>query len=204
MGRPSGHTLLTIGDGIVTQVPALVIAVATGIIVTRSASDGNFSGEVARQITLFPKTLFLVCAGLFAMGRCRGFRLCPRWRWGITVFGLAWLARRAGRDAAPPQEEPEAAAAAQAGDPYEALTVEPVEIQAGAQLLPHVIGAAASRIASPCSATSMCWKWAWSFPPSRSGAARLGPDEYEILIHGVPAGRAWPWPAVGSRSTPPA
>ena len=91
---------MTIGDGIVTQVPALVIAVATGIIVTRSASDGNFSGEVARQITLFPKTLFLVCAGLFAMVALPGIPALPALALGITVFGLAWLARRAGRDAA--------------------------------------------------------------------------------------------------------
>ncbi|MGK9007645.1 FHIPEP family type III secretion protein, partial [Citrobacter europaeus] len=71
------YTLLTIGDGIVTQVPALVIAVATGIIVTRSASDGNFSQEVSRQITLFPKTLFLVCAALFALMALPGIPALP-------------------------------------------------------------------------------------------------------------------------------
>src|SRR6185437_10169350 len=54
------YTLLTIGDGIVTQVPALVIAVGTGIIVTRSASDADLSQQALRQITSFPKTLGLV------------------------------------------------------------------------------------------------------------------------------------------------
>src|SRR5450830_1108771 len=57
-------TLLTVGDGIVTQVPALVIAVGTGIIVTRSASDGNLSSEVLKQLTSFPKTLLVVAAAL--------------------------------------------------------------------------------------------------------------------------------------------
>src|SRR5512135_3001133 len=54
------YTLLTIGDGIVTQVPALVIAVGTGIIVTRSASDQNLGSEVLSQVTSSPKTLLLV------------------------------------------------------------------------------------------------------------------------------------------------
>jgi flagellar biosynthesis protein FlhA len=53
--RCKTYTLLTVGDGIVTQVPALVIAVGTGIIVTRSASDGNLSQEALRQITSFPE-----------------------------------------------------------------------------------------------------------------------------------------------------
>ena len=186
------YTLLTIGDGIVTQVPALVIAVATGIIVTRSASDGNFSGEVARQITLFPKTLFLVCAGLFAMVALPGIPALPALALGITVFGLAWLARRAGRDAAPPQEEPEAGLppAAQAGDPYEALTVEPVEIQAGAQLLPHVIERSGFPDRIAVFRNQYVLEMGMVIPTVKiRGSARLGPDEYEILIHGVPAGK---------------
>src|SRR4051812_7497840 len=61
------YTLLTIGDGIVTQLPALVIALATGIIVTRSASDGNLSQQALRQVTSFPKTLVLVALALGAL-----------------------------------------------------------------------------------------------------------------------------------------
>ena len=53
-------TLLTIGDGIVTQVPALVIAVGTGIIVTRSGADNQLSKEIYSQITAFPKSIILV------------------------------------------------------------------------------------------------------------------------------------------------
>jgi hypothetical protein len=44
------YTLLTVGDGIVTQVPALIIATATGIIVTRAASDARLGEEVSRQV----------------------------------------------------------------------------------------------------------------------------------------------------------
>ena len=58
------YTLLTIGDGTRHPGALLVIAVGTGIIVTRSASDANLSKEVLRQILSFPKTLLLVAAAL--------------------------------------------------------------------------------------------------------------------------------------------
>ena len=54
------YTLLTIGDGIVTQIPALVISVGTGIIITRSASDARLSAEILKQTTAYPRTLLLV------------------------------------------------------------------------------------------------------------------------------------------------
>jgi len=56
----SKYTLLTIGDGIVTQIPALVIATATGIIITRAATDSKLGSEVIGQITSHPSTLIIV------------------------------------------------------------------------------------------------------------------------------------------------
>ena len=57
-------TLLTIGDGIVTQIPSLVIATATGIIITRAASDAQLGTEVAKQISSYPKILFIIAGAL--------------------------------------------------------------------------------------------------------------------------------------------
>jgi flagellar biosynthesis protein FlhA len=57
-------TLLTIGDGIVTQIPSLIIATATGIIITRAASDGKLGQEITKQITAHPKVLFIVSGAL--------------------------------------------------------------------------------------------------------------------------------------------
>src|SRR6266568_3046646 len=80
-------TLLTIGDGIVTQVPALVIAVGTGIIVTRSGSDEHLSLEVLRQITSFPKTLGLVAGMLAVLMFLPGIPALP----GIILIAAAAL-----------------------------------------------------------------------------------------------------------------
>jgi flagellar biosynthesis protein FlhA len=53
----STFTLLTIGDGLVTQVPALIVSTAAGIIVTRTATSTNFSEEMSRQLSMKPKAL---------------------------------------------------------------------------------------------------------------------------------------------------
>src|SRR5690606_18803768 len=60
------YTILTVGDGLVTQVPALLVSTATGILVTRSSSGGSFGKEVAAQLTSFPKVIGL--AAVFLAG----------------------------------------------------------------------------------------------------------------------------------------
>jgi flagellar biosynthesis protein FlhA len=80
-------TLLTIGDGIVTQVPALVISVATGIIVTRSSADGQLSTEIFRQLTSVPKIPLIVLATLTLLLLLPGMP-----KWPIAILMLSALA----------------------------------------------------------------------------------------------------------------
>lgn len=61
-------TLLTVGDGLVSQLPALMISVATGIIVTRAASDSNLGSDVVSQLFAQSKVLFLVGAVVILLG----------------------------------------------------------------------------------------------------------------------------------------
>lgn len=58
------YSLLTVGDGIVTQIPSLIIAVATGIIITRAATDYELSHEIGKQVASHPRTLILVTLAL--------------------------------------------------------------------------------------------------------------------------------------------
>ncbi|NJM51340.1 MAG: FHIPEP family type III secretion protein [Sphingomonadales bacterium] len=87
------YTLLTIGDGIVTQVPALIIAVATGIIVTRSSADRQLSTEVISQLGSVPKIPLIVMATLFCLLLLPGM---PKWPIAILIliFAAAWFAAR--------------------------------------------------------------------------------------------------------------
>lgn len=58
------YTLLTVGDGLVTQIPALIISTATGIIITRAATDAQLGTELSQQIGSNPKPLFIVASAL--------------------------------------------------------------------------------------------------------------------------------------------
>lgn len=132
------YTLLTIGDGIVTQVPALVIALGTGIIVTRSASDPQLSAEVIKQLMSFPKTVWLVVLGLFVMLMLPGIPAIPVLVLMAIFSGFAWYANGIRKAAALHKElEGGADGAGASGneDLYDLLTVDPVEIRVGTSLV---------------------------------------------------------------------
>ena len=76
-------TLLTIGDGIVTQVPALIVSVATGIIITRSSADRQLSTEVFSQLGSVPKIPLIVLGTLFLLLALPGM---PKWPMAIVVL----------------------------------------------------------------------------------------------------------------------
>ncbi|HEY9219052.1 MAG TPA: flagellar biosynthesis protein FlhA [Phenylobacterium sp.] len=86
-------SLLTIGDGIVTQVPALVISVATGIIVTRSSADRQLATEVFSQLASVPKIPLIVTGALLVLLLLPGM---PKWPIAILIlFSVAaWFAAR--------------------------------------------------------------------------------------------------------------
>ncbi|MCD6150658.1 MAG: flagellar biosynthesis protein FlhA [Deltaproteobacteria bacterium] len=62
------YTILTVGDGLVSQIPALVISTATGIIITRTASDSNMGEDLGAQIAAYPRALMLAAIALFFFG----------------------------------------------------------------------------------------------------------------------------------------
>lgn len=64
----SHFTLLTVGDGIVSQIPALLISTATGIVVTRAASNGNLGSDITGQLFAFPAMLYVTAGTIFLLG----------------------------------------------------------------------------------------------------------------------------------------
>lgn len=181
------YTLLTIGDGIVTQVPALVIALGTGIIVTRSASDPQLSAEVIKQLMSFPKTVWLVVLGLFVMLMLPGIPAIPVVILMLLFSGFAWYARRF-RKAAALQEEQEGGASASGNeDLYDLLTVDPVEVRVGTSLVAIAHegdGLLMERIAA--FRKSYVLEAGFVIPKIRiKDDKRLAPSAYEISICGA-------------------
>lgn len=80
-------TLLTVGDGIVTQIPSLIIATATGIIITRAASDSQLGKELTKQVTSQPKILMIVAVALLMTVFMPGIPALPVLGL-VAMFGL--------------------------------------------------------------------------------------------------------------------
>lgn len=130
-------TLLTVGDGIVTQIPALIISTGMGIIVTRAASDAFLSKEIGYQVTAFPKILYLVALSLLFIMLLPGIPVLPTLLVFVVVVGLILFSRYAKK-----QREREADGGAvgelsgESEDVYDMLAVEPFEIKVGHTLIP--------------------------------------------------------------------
>lgn len=62
------YSVLTIGDGLVSQIPALLISTATGMVVTRAATEENLATDILSQLLLFPKLLYIVAGTLALLG----------------------------------------------------------------------------------------------------------------------------------------
>ncbi len=99
------YTLLTVGDGLVTQVPALIISTAAGMLVTRSTSSAsNLGQDITNQLFLQPKAIGAAAAILFVFALIPGM---PKFSFLVVAAGAAFLAYRLMKAAAPVQEEKE-------------------------------------------------------------------------------------------------
>ncbi|MFZ5636631.1 MAG: flagellar biosynthesis protein FlhA [Pseudomonadota bacterium] len=141
LGLPWGEavqrfTLLTIGDGIVTQIPSLVIAVATGVIITRAAADAQLGAEIPRQVLANPKALLIVAVALFLVMLLPGFPKVPVIVVLLGLAALVWMSLRAARGANEAEAESESGPAEQkAGDEIQQwMKIEPLEVRYGAEL----------------------------------------------------------------------
>ncbi|NCS74207.1 MAG: flagellar biosynthesis protein FlhA [Deltaproteobacteria bacterium] len=85
------YTILTVGDGLVSQIPALVISTAAGIVVTNSASSENLGTALAKELSAYPRAMYMAAAVLALVGLVPGLPAIPF----IAVAGVvALIARR--------------------------------------------------------------------------------------------------------------
>jgi len=101
------YTLLTIGDGLVSQIPALIISTSAGIIVSRAASDVSMGKEFTQQFGLQPQALAVASGIIMLFGMIPGLPHIPFLALGTLMGGLAYLAfqHKAADDLAQEQEE---------------------------------------------------------------------------------------------------
>ena len=71
----NAYTVLTIGDGLVSQIPALIVSLAAGLIVTKGGTTGAANEAILNQLSKFPKALYMAASLLFGIGLLPGFPL---------------------------------------------------------------------------------------------------------------------------------
>ncbi|MCW3488730.1 flagellar biosynthesis protein FlhA [Dethiobacter alkaliphilus] len=133
------YILLTVGDGLVTQIPALLVSAAAGMLVTRSASEGSFGEDLSKQILGFPRVMILTSAILLILGLVPNI---PTWPFIMLSAATGFAAYTLLDEEKIEQERLQAAEAREEEKPappenvLNLLAVEPLEIEIGYSLIP--------------------------------------------------------------------
>jgi flagellar biosynthesis protein FlhA len=184
------YSILTVGDGLVSQIPALIIATTAGILTTKTNSEDNLGDEIGRQLFANHKVLGVGAGVLALMALTPGL---PKIPFILLSGGLIAYVRRAGRkEAVPPPADIDAS---EKGPPVpnedeqleEFLLADRVGLEIGAKLIPHVQAQRTKGIAERIGSlrrdfarTNGIW-----IPPVRiRDNLQLEPDAYRILISG--------------------
>lgn len=129
------YTLLTVGAGLVIQIPALLVSTASGLIVTRTASESSLGGDVVHQFA-HPRALAVAAGMVLLLALVPGLPKLPFLLVGALIGGVTWAVRR--RQAQPPPA-PTAPTTAELEGPQAVaglLQVDPLELEIGYGLIP--------------------------------------------------------------------
>ena len=134
------YTLLTIGDGLVSQVPALIVSTAAGIIVTRAGADSSLGDEITSQILVQHKAIAVASGVLFGLGLVPGLPTIPFLTLSVLSGGLAYTIFRSVKESARVAEElQEQKEKAIPADQFDALPpLDTLAIEVGYGLIPLV------------------------------------------------------------------
>jgi flagellar biosynthesis protein FlhA len=134
------YTLLTIGDGLVSQVPALIVSTAAGVIVTRAGADSSLGDEITSQILIQPKAIAVASGVLFGFGLVPGLPTIPFMILSAVTGGLAYTIFRSIKESARIEEASKAQEEkAIPSDQFDALPpLDTLAIEVGYGLIPLV------------------------------------------------------------------
>jgi flagellar biosynthesis protein FlhA len=185
------YTVLTVGEGLVAQIPALIVSTAAGIVVTRAASETDLGGEMTRQLLMSSKPVGIAAGILLALGLVPGL---PHVAFLVLGSAIAWIAYHLYQQEqvqAAPQPVPTAPKA------EEALTrvipLDLMEVQVGYGLIGLVEGTQGTALLDRIKALRRQFAEAMGFvvPPIHiRDNLQLRPNEYAIMLKGVEVAKA--------------
>lgn len=190
------YSLLTVGDGLVSQIPALVISTAAGIVITRAGGSEQLSDEITAQFTQHPKVHLIAAGALFFMGLVPGMPFIPFLFISIGLGFSGWylLMGEKEKAAAPdisdtevalpdkPEEEPLS----------DLLVVDPIRLEVGYGLIDFVEAGRDGGLLGRLQALrrQMTQEVGFVLPPVHiKDNLQLGVGDYRVLVRGAEVGR---------------
>jgi flagellar biosynthesis protein FlhA len=197
------YTLLTVGDGLVTQVPALIVSTAAGLLVSKAGVSGAADKALMKQLSGYPQALGMSAGVMLVLAMLPGIPMLPFLALGSGAAYLAISARKNKRATvaaeAAEAAAPAAAAAANAEEPIStALKIDDLKIELGYALLPLVNGPdGTDRLTEQIKALrrSLAIEMGFVMPAVRIlDNVQLEANTYIIKIKEVDAGTGKIWP----------
>lgn len=196
------YTTATIGDGLVSQIPALLISVATGMIVTRSASENNLSEDVASQFLAQPKVIMIAGTAILCLVLIPGFPVPQILVISAIMIGGGYYLQKKEKSiaeeaaAAPGLVETEVTSEASfyknIENVYSLLSVEQIEMEFGYSLIPLVDESSGGNFIDRVVMfrKQMAVEMGFVIPSVRiKDSGQLNPNQYSILLKGEEVAR---------------
>jgi flagellar biosynthesis protein FlhA len=194
------YTILTVGDGLVTQVPALIVSTAAGLLVSKAGVSGAADKALLSQLSGYPKALGMSGAVMLVMGLLPGIPMIPFFALGGGAAALAfYIDKRTKAAVAAEARKTEATAKAEADEPIaSALKMDDLKVELGYALLPLVNAPdGTDRLTEQIKALrrSLATEMGFVMPAVRIlDNVQLDANTYVIKIKEVEAGSGKIWP----------
>ena len=130
------YTILTIGDGLVSQIPALLVSTAAGIVVSRAGKESNMGKDITSQVLINPKSLITVSGVLMLLGIVPGLPHIPFFLISAIAGGMAYVITKTPPEAEVSEVPSEAAREETKIESY--LELDPLSLEIGYGLIPLV------------------------------------------------------------------
>jgi flagellar biosynthesis protein FlhA len=186
------YTILTVGDGLVTMIPSLLVSVAGAVVLTRASSAGALGAELGTQLFARPNTLYIASGVLAALCLIPGL---PKFAFLLVSGGLLLIARRVSGQAqelSGPVAEPKKGDVVHADNTAALLRMEDLSLEIGFQLIPMVDEKQGGQLLSRVRTLRrhLATELGFLIPPVHiSDNLRLKPREYVCSLRGMEMGR---------------
>lgn len=189
------YTVLTIGDGLVTQIPALVVSLAAGVLVTKGGTKGAANEAVLSQLSNFPKALFMAAGLTLCVGLLPGFPLSIFFPLAAAIAALGYFVNAAEqkrrRDAAAEESRAKEPVLSESEAISDLLKVDDLRLNLGSALVPLITSVDAALPGKVKSLRNLFIQdFGFVLPPVRiKDDAGLPSHEYSVELQGVETAR---------------